>query len=515
MYRGPSAGVEEAPFDGAGEKRASCAAEAVAGKSGHGHVHDVGLGALIAYFLCLLASVSIRPGAIGAENIESDILIAFLAFMGAMSLTLLFLALAESYLLRHDDHRRLAFVSGVLMALGPVCCAVQGAMGALSSLLMPLAFSLSGCGYASCLLIWGRILSSKDEGRSSRQLLADTCAAVIVMVAASMLPEPASMAAIACLGAMAGAIGSRKSVSADTRRDREGQVVVSDTRNAIPRSSYFAGGMPWMIYGVFLALLGDVHVFGEYIDIVVMAMIAIAASAGIAIVRMHRKPAIDLSKLSWMSVPLLVTGLVIYVAGEQPLLRLAVVLIMFSMVISFLHLMAHFAALAHRPDLLSDQMFAWGWLAPSVGMFVGVFAGLVCRLVDDPSIKLLLSLMGGVLVVALIVSMRSVERIAIRRREEEIDMQTDSESAVDRETQMDEVFSDLGLSMREKEVASLLLQGRSQAVIAEQLFVAASTVNTHVKHIYQKASVRSKQEFIDVCQETLRALSGDARDGAS
>ena len=117
--------------------------------------------------------------------------------------------------------------------------------------------------------------------------------------------------------------------------------------------------------------------------------------------------------------------------------------------------------------------------------------------------------------VALIVSMRSVERIAIRRREEEIDLQTDSESAVDRETQMYEVFSDLGLSMREKEVASLLLQGRSQAVIAEQLFVAASTVNTHVKHIYQKASVRSKQEFIDVCQETLRALSGDARDGAS
>lgn len=515
MYRGPSAGVEEAPFDGGGAERASCAAEPVSGRDGHGHVHDAGLGAFVAYFLCLLASVSIRPDARGAEGVGDDILIAFLAFMGAMSLMLLFLAMAESYLLRHDNHRRLAFASGVLMALGPACCAVQSATGAPSPLLLPLAFSLSGCGYASCLLIWGRILSSRDEERSSRQLLADTCAAVIVMVAASALPEPTSMVVIACLGLTAGAIGSRKSVSADTRRDREGQVVVSDTRNAIPRSSYFAGGMPWMIYGVFLALLGDVHVFGEYIDIVVVAVVAIAAIAGIAIVRLHRKPTIDLSKLSWMSVPLLVTGLVIYVAGEQPLLRFAVVLIVLSMVISFLHLMAHFAALAHRPDLLSDQMFAWGWLAPSVGMFVGVFAGLVCRLVDDPSIKLFLSVMGGVLVVALIVSMRSVERIAIRRREEEIDSQADVESAANYETQMDEVFSGLGLSVREKEVASLLLQGRSQAVIAEQLFVAASTVNTHVKHIYQKANVRSKQEFIDVCQETLRALSGDTCDGVS
>lgn len=514
MYREPPAGVDGVPPDDAGVTRMPRTSEAVRTRKGHGHLHDLGLGALVSYFFCLLASVSIRPGGVGEDVLGDDVLIAFLAFMGATSLMLLFLAMAEAYLLRHDNHRRLALASGVMMALGPACCAIQSAGGASQSLPMLLSFSLSGCGYALGLLIWGRILSAKKEERSSRQLLADTCAAVIVMVAVSALPEVASMAVIAVLGLVAGAIGFLKSVPADTRRDREGQVVVSDTRNAIPRSSYFAGGMPWVIYGVFLALLSDVHVFGDYIDVVVVVVVAIAAVAGIAIVRLHRNPAIDLSKLSWMSVPLLVTGLVIYVAGEQPLLRLAVVLIVLSMIISFLHLMAHFAALAHRPDLLSDQMFAWGWLAPSVGMFAGVFAGIVCRLVDDPSIKLFLSVMGGALVVALIVSMRSVEKIAISRREKEIDRQADAESAAKSEDQMDEVFSDLGLSVREKEVASLLLQGRSQAVIAEQLFVAASTVNTHVKHIYRKANVCSKQEFIDVCQETLRSLSGDTCDEA-
>ena len=69
------------------------------------------------------------------------------------------------------------------------------------------------------------------------------------------------------------------------------------------------------------------------------------------------------------------------------------------------------------------------------------------------------------------------------------------------ESRMDRVFSELGLSARESEVASLMLQGHSQAAIAAQLFVAASTVNTHVKHIYRKAAVRSKQEFIDLCRE--------------
>ena len=68
--------------------------------------------------------------------------------------------------------------------------------------------------------------------------------------------------------------------------------------------------------------------------------------------------------------------------------------------------------------------------------------------------------------------------------------------------------SDVTLSLREKDVAALLLQGHSQAAIAGQLFVAASTVNTHVKHIYRKACVNSKQEFIDLCQKKLEEAQG-------
>lgn len=470
----------------------------------HGHLGDLGFGSLVAYFLCLLSSVSVRSGGAGSDLFGEGFLVAFLAFMGAVCLALLFLAMAESYLLRHGNHRRLAFASGVLMALGPVFCVVESATGASNSFLMVLLFALSGCGYALCLLTWGRILSLKKADSSSRQVLADACAAVIVMVAVSVAPETVSASAMALLGFTAGAIGSRKAVPADVGRSCETQVVVSDTRDAIPRSSYFAGGMPWAIYGMFLALLSDVHVFGGFMNIAMIAVVALAGVAGIALVRVHRSSAITLSKTAWASIPLLIMALIIFVAGEEPLLKAAVVLVVVSVIISYVHLMAHFAALAHRPNLLSDQLFAWGWLAPSVGMFAGVFVGIACRLIDDPVIKLFLSVMGGILVAALIVSMRSVETIAIRNREQEIDRQVDLDASAQYESQMNEVFLGLGLSVREGEVAMLLLQGHSQAAIGDQLYVAASTVNTHVKHIYRKAGVRSKQEFIDLCQARLK-----------
>lgn len=54
------------------------------------------------------------------------------------------------------------------------------------------------------------------------------------------------------------------------------------------------------------------------------------------------------------------------------------------------------------------------------------------------------------------------------------------------------------LSPRETEIAVLLSQGRSVPYISDELFLAKSTVETHVKHIYKKTGVHSRQELIDL-----------------
>ena len=51
------------------------------------------------------------------------------------------------------------------------------------------------------------------------------------------------------------------------------------------------------------------------------------------------------------------------------------------------------------------------------------------------------------------------------------------------------------LTRREEEVLLLLLEGKSFAAIAGELFVSENTVKTHVRHIYRKMGVNRKQDL--------------------
>ena len=54
----------------------------------------------------------------------------------------------------------------------------------------------------------------------------------------------------------------------------------------------------------------------------------------------------------------------------------------------------------------------------------------------------------------------------------------------------------LGLSLRETEVAELLLEGKGYHEIGRALFISKATVKTHVGRIYRKLGVRSKMGLV-------------------
>ena len=57
------------------------------------------------------------------------------------------------------------------------------------------------------------------------------------------------------------------------------------------------------------------------------------------------------------------------------------------------------------------------------------------------------------------------------------------------------------LSQQEVRVLRLLVAGRSNGEIASELVVSTNTVKTHVKSIYRKLNVRSRQEVRLVAKE--------------
>lgn len=65
-----------------------------------------------------------------------------------------------------------------------------------------------------------------------------------------------------------------------------------------------------------------------------------------------------------------------------------------------------------------------------------------------------------------------------------------------------------GLSKREAEVLPLALRGRTAERIAAELCIAKSTVDTHLRRIYSKTDVHSRQELIDLGERVQKNLIG-------
>ena len=79
---------------------------------------------------------------------------------------------------------------------------------------------------------------------------------------------------------------------------------------------------------------------------------------------------------------------------------------------------------------------------------------------------------------------------------------TSSTVVVDRTAlQAERLRERIGLSARETEVLAEFARGRSAAVIAERLFVSRNTVKTHLRRIYEKAGIHSRQELLDLLEE--------------
>lgn len=58
-----------------------------------------------------------------------------------------------------------------------------------------------------------------------------------------------------------------------------------------------------------------------------------------------------------------------------------------------------------------------------------------------------------------------------------------------------------GLSTREQEIVCLYAQGRNRSYIASQLFISDNTVRDHLKNVYKKMHIHSKQNLIDAIEK--------------
>ncbi|WP_102375461.1 helix-turn-helix transcriptional regulator [Raoultibacter massiliensis] len=95
-------------------------------------------------------------------------------------------------------------------------------------------------------------------------------------------------------------------------------------------------------------------------------------------------------------------------------------------------------------------------------------------------------------------------------RQEPVSPRGKEEPAIDSETALslacESMSKQYKLTKREGEVLALLARGRSATYIAEALVISSTTAKTHVKHIYQKVGIASKQVLLDIVEDELNDI---------
>lgn len=182
------------------------------------------------------------------------------------------------------------------------------------------------------------------------------------------------------------------------------------------------------------------------------------------------------------------------------------------------------AEISSNYRLASTEVFGIGWGMVTLGVLLGSLAG---NLVDTfaPFSPQFLSLIALIATMAVLLSFlfvfRESDLIALTTSADadagdpadasdasETTPSSGSRSRVNDEMPPRPRFQDrclevacaFELSPKETEVMTLFAKGRSAARIQEELFISKGTVSTHLRHIYQKMDVHSKQELLDVIE---------------
>ena len=173
------------------------------------------------------------------------------------------------------------------------------------------------------------------------------------------------------------------------------------------------------------------------------------------------------------------------------------------------------ADITYTYRLSSVTVFGIGWSMITLGVLLGSLAGSVVVAAFSPFSPRMLSIVALGATCAVLCSYMFVLKesdlvkmtASAESAEDAADKATSSASSEDGAprpprfvSRCRDIAERYGLTERETEVMISYAKGRSYARLQEELHASRGTVTTHLRHIYQKLDIHSKQELLDLIE---------------
>lgn len=402
-------------------------------------------------------------------------------------------------LARHDEarpaaFRALLFVFSLAATLSALCLAAAAVLPHSDAVCLLAAF-VSGFAYALMLVSWGGLYARMDVKRALFCVFCSSVLACLVkcclLLVSSTVVQALICALFPCLAyaCWRKAPDSLEEAPGDARRFSALSPRLRVQAVGIAIFSFVLGVLLSSDMGSF-STLSALHIVGHLIAVAVL----------LVLLWMQFKDQPLESSMLWLIVLLLIAaGVVIGALFEGSFSIMYVTLLGSAQTLTVAFLMLALCDIAHNSSWRAHAVLGVGLSLYYGPLALGFLVSFLCGGTIDESKLFVVALFGLLLVFFFLLYLP--DRYNNRDRMlADLRPRLDDSSQETMDRRMEVAAQRYGLSPREQEVALLYAQGRSKPFIAEELFIAEGTVKDHIKSVYKKMGVHSKQELISLLQ---------------
>lgn len=429
------------------------------------------------------------------------------------------IVLASSTLwLRHAGRRALDPLQTPLLVLGTLCTAV-GMLGALplyTGLSLPfveptLFGALFGIGLVALTTSWGALFARLEpENLLYNSAFGIVMAAVLHFSAAPLSPSPTGVIFIACslIASCVLLFIARRNTEASSPTSMTASLPEQPLDEPAQRRAVLskALGILWMplvgacITSFIFGLTWDpiisseqtrlLNPLGDWKSFIGPLLIA----AIVALMAMHKADSSPLRLLNQAVYPVavaLLLALPVIVADTATIAAVVDVLTQASFAVIALAIWCSMASAARSVPVSPALVFPVCFVLLALA-FVAGLCGIAIIGTDGRTLCLvILAVYLALIAVSFALGNKSQKESRTEPRPT-----ADSRTYIHR--RCDELSASHGLSPREREVLYYLGRGYNHGYVAEKLYISENTVRTHVRHIYTKLEISSREELLSM-----------------
>ncbi|WP_195762875.1 helix-turn-helix transcriptional regulator [Eggerthella guodeyinii] len=456
----------------------------------------LGFSLFLSWPYCTFSMTSLLGSSVHGDSLNNYCWIASLLFV---SITLFVLAALRTRTAALLDKTAVKVTNAVVLAAANVVIMVGGTVpGAYGVALVLAACVATGVATGFLHVLWGLRIMAIGVGRVPALVpIAYTCSFAEVLLTVLL---PVEIRPLFVIGGIVVAgillcIRPRSGGEDAVLVEREAPSQVPATKVLTMRD--FAVVFFCFVCSSFVDSLSRPSRMVDIAEFPVTLLIAAAFAAMVAVALMKRSRGLTFDLVTRLVTPVLLVGLLFSIWPSDALPSVAYIMVfsVTQMTVIFIWI----AGITHGVQSAADMVRVLG--VPLgvnyAGSVAGTAIGLLLGLANPAMVAFSLAVLLGSAVV--VFSNREQPQSPIIARE-----YVDARSAT-----FDRLSSRYGLSKREGEIFALFASGRNSAYICDICFISRNTVDTHLKHIYDKTGVRSKQGLIDLVEEEERSLVGE------